>query len=205
MNMKLISKGLCVFMFLFGLALLSLSACGPKLPTLHKLTPLPQEKTCRIAVLPFLNQTGYPEANAIFYRIFLAELVQSGRFDIVQEGDVRDVFHHLRVWPGQDPQKEQMKILGDRLGVKIVIAGTVVEMAEVPEAKIINPTLAVSLKILDTESSQTIWCTFHRREGEQYRKMMHFGVVNTVTGLAHRVSQEVLELWFKEGLKGCIG
>ena len=205
MSLKRTSKDLSVFMFLFGLALLSLSACGPKLPTLHKLTSLPQEKTCRIAVLPFLNQTGYPEANAIFYRIFLAELVQSGRFDIVQEGDVRDVFHHLRVWPGHEPQKEQMKILGDRLGVKIVIAGTVVEMAEVPEAKIINPTLAVSLKILDTESSQTIWCTFHRREGGQYRKVMHFGVVNTVTGLAHRVSQEILELWFKEGLKGCIG
>lgn len=190
-------------MLLFGLMLLSLSACGPKLPTLHKLNPLPQGKTCRIAVLPFLNQTGYPEADAIFYRIFLAELVQSGRFDIVQEGDVRDIFHHLRVWPGHEPEEEQMKILGERLGVKIVITGTVVKMAEVPKAKIVNPTLAVSLKILDTESSQTIWCTFHRREGKQYRKVMHFGMVNTVTGLAHRVSLEVLELWFRQGLKGC--
>jgi len=190
---------------LAGLVFLLLPACGPKVPALHMLAPLPHEQTCRIAVIPFMNETDYPQAGAIVYRVFMAELVRSGRFDVVRQGDIRDLFHDLRIWPGQQPRIEQMKILGDRLGAKIVITGTVVEMTEVANAGIVNPTLAVSLNIVETDPVHLLWCTYHRREGEQYRKVMHFGVVNTVTSLAQLVSQEVLELWLKEGLRGCAG
>jgi len=152
-----------------------------------------------------MNETDYPQAGAIVYRVFMAELVRSGRFDVVRQGDIRDLFHDLRIWPGQQPRTEQMKILGDRLGAKIVITGTVVEMTEVANAGIVNPTLAVSLNIVETDPVHLLWCTYHRREGKQYRKVMHFGVVNTATSLARLVSQEVLELWLKEGLRGCAG
>jgi TolB-like protein len=191
-------------LLLIGLVLLCLSACGPKVPTLHKSAPLPQEKICRIAIFPFVNETDYPQAGTIFYRIFIAELARTGQFEVAQEGDIREVYRHLKIRPGQQPNIEQMKILGDRLGVRVVITGAVVEMTEVPKAKIVNPTLAVSLKIIDSWADQTLWSTYHRREGERYRKVMHFGVLNTVTSLAHQVSKEILELWFMEGFKGCI-
>lgn len=191
-------------LLLIGLVLLCLSACGPKVPTLHKSAPLPEEKICRIAVFPFVNETDYPQAGTIFYRIFVAELARTGQFKVAQEGDVREVYRHLKILPDQQPHMEQMKILGDRLGVRVVITGSVVEMTEVPKAEIVNPTLAVSLKIIDSRTDQTLWSTYHRREGEQYRKVMHFGVLNTVSGLAQQASKEILELWFTEGLKGCI-
>ncbi|OQX61526.1 MAG: hypothetical protein B5M55_08805 [Desulfococcus sp. 4484_242] len=73
------------------------------------------------------------------------------------------------VWPGQQPRTEQMKILGDRLGAKIVITGTVVEMTEVANAGIVNPTLAVSLNIVETDPVHLLWCTYHRREGVERR------------------------------------
>ncbi len=186
-----------------SLVLLCLAACGPKVPSLVKYAPLPDERICRIAVLPFVSETDYPLANTIVYRIFMAELVRTGRFDVAQEGDVREVFSHMRIWPDQQPHIEHINILGDRLGVGLIITGTVVEMAEVPVADIVNPVIALSLRIIDARSGETLWYTYHQREGEHYRKVMHFGVLNTVTSLANKVSQEVLELWFKKGLKGC--
>jgi len=186
-----------------GLVLFCLPACGPKVPSLVKYAPLPDEKICRIAVLPFVNETDYPLANTIAFRVFMAKLVQTGRFDLAQEGDVREVFLHMRIWPGQQLHIEQIKILGDRLRVGLIVTGTVVEMAEVPMAGAVNPVIALSLRIVDPRSGETLWYTYHRREGEHYRKVMHFGVLNTVTSLANQVSQEVLDLWFKKGFKGC--
>ena len=186
-----------------GLALLCLAACGPKVPNLVKYASLPDERICRIAVLPFVSETDYPLADTIAYRVFMGELVQTGRFDLAQEGDVREVFRHMRIWPDQQPHIEQIKILGDRLRVGLIITGTVVEMDEVPMANVVNPVIALSLRIVDPLSGETLWHTYHRREGEHYRKVMHFGVLNTVTSLVHQVSQEVLDLWFKKGLKGC--
>ncbi len=186
-----------------SLAFLCLAACGPKVPSLVKYAPLPDEKICRIAVLPFVSETDYPLANTIAFRVFMAELVQTGRFEVAQEGDIREVIRHMRIWPGQQIHTEQFKILGDRLKVELIITGTVVEMAEVPMAGAVNPVIALSLRIIDALSGETLWHTYHRRDGKHYRKVMHFGVLNTVTSLAKQVSREVLELWFKEGLKGC--
>lgn len=186
-----------------GLALLCLAGCGPKVPNLVKYASLPDERICRIAVLPFVSETDYPLADTIAYRVFMGELVQTGQFDLAQEGDVREAFRHMRIWPGQQPHIEQIKIFGDRLRVGLIITGTVVEMDEVPMANVVNPVIALSLRIVDPLSGETLWHTYHRREGEYYRKVMHFGVLNTVTSLVHQVSQEVLDLWFKKGLKGC--
>ena len=188
-----------------GLALfcLGLAACGPKVSNFVKYASLPDEKICRIVVLPFVNETDYPLAGTIAYRIFMGELVQTGRFNVAQEGDVREAFRHMRIWPGQQPHIEQIKILGDRLRVGLIITGTVVDMDEMPLANVVNPVIALSLRIVDPLSGETLWHTYHRREGEYYRKVMHFGVLNTVTSLVHQVSQEVLDLWFKKGLKGC--
>jgi TolB-like protein len=190
---------------LLGLAAFLLSACRPSLPTLDKLAPLPGEKICRIAVIPFASETNFPQAESIFYRVFLSELVRSGQFDVVQEGDVREVLYDLRILPGQQPQREQMKILGDRLGISLAITGSIVEMAEVPKRQEINPILAVTVRIVNAESGDTLWSTYHRREGEQYRKIMHFGMINNVTGLAHRISDEILARWLRGGLSGCVG
>ncbi len=186
-----------------GLVLFCLASCGPKVPNLVKYASLPDERICRIAVLPFVSETEYTLADTIAYRVFMGELVQTGRFDLAQEGDVREAFRHMRIWPDQQPYIEQIKILGDRLRVGLIITGTVVEMDEVPMANVVNPVIALSLRIVDPLSGETLWHTYHRREGEYYRKVMHFGVLNTVTSLVHQVSQEVLDLWFKKGLKGC--
>jgi len=180
-----------------------LLGCGPRLPALDKLAPLPEEKVCRIAVIPFASEADSPQGATLFYRVFLAELVRLGQFDVVQEGDVREVLRNLRIWPEQQPELEQIKILGERLGSPLLVEGTLLEMEETSKGGASNPSIAVSLQILDSGNGKTLWTTYHRREGSEYRKIMHFGVIHTATSLADRVSQEILERWFQEGLNKC--
>lgn len=192
-----------IALLLSGCMFFGLSACGPKPPSLERLAPLPQGKLCRVAVIPFASETDYPLADLIGYRVFTSELVHSGRFVVSQEGDVREIYRQMKILPGQAPHIEQIKILANRLNAQIVISGTVIEMAESPQQTSVNPSIALSLQILDGVTGQTMWTTYHRGEGENYRKVMHFGLVNTATALARRMSQEVMEMWFREGLKGC--
>ncbi|NDY41527.1 hypothetical protein G3N55_01490 [Dissulfurirhabdus thermomarina] len=190
---------------LLGLALLSAPGCSG-LPAVHELAPLPAAGACRVAVLPFRNETRYPVGAVLVYRVFLAELVQAGRFDVVQEGDVREVLRgHLRLLPGQDPLWEHMPILHDRLGADLVVSGRVMEMDDQGRGGGVNPVLAIRLEIRDGASGRLLWETYHRRDGQHYRKVLHFGLINSMTALARQMAREVLDEWTKRGLRGCTG
>lgn len=186
--------------------LVLLSACShSQAPRVAALLPVPEHGVCRIAVLPFSNESKYPRGGLLFYKVFAAELVRTGQFDVVQEGDVRELYEQLHLLPGQEPTLEQVKIMGNRLGVEAVVLGTVLQMKEHRERTGADPSLAIFVKILDARTGETLWTTYHRRQGSQFRKVMHFGMVYTLTSLAQRVSNEVLDVWLKKGLHGCEG
>lgn len=173
-----------------------------RLPTLYKLNSMPQEGACRIAVLPFVNRSSYPLADAIAYRVLMSKLVATNQFDVAQEGDVREAFQFLRIGYGQQPDMEQLRILGDYLRIKLFVVGEVLELAE-PREISAGPNMAVLIKIIDSRTGQVLWSTYHKRSGDYYRKIMHYGVIGTVTGLADQIFKEVVELWIKEGFRGC--
>lgn len=174
-------------------------------PTVLKQGPLPDGgKICRVAVLPFVNQTEYKQADDIFSRVFVSELTNAGNYQVAQEGDVRKFYQQMRVLPNQMLGVEQLRALADMLGVQIIIAGTVVEMQGKNDfGQRLDPSIAVVLRIIEGASGRTLWATYNRREGVQYRQIMHFGLVNSVTSLAKHVSAEIVEAWHKEGFLKC--
>lgn len=186
--------------------LVLLSACSVKqAPTVLKQGPLPDGgKICRIAVLPFVNQSEYNQADDIFARVFASELVNSGNYQVAQEGDVRKFYQQMQLLPTRTPNVEQMRALADRLGAQIVISGTVVEMRDKNESgRVLDPSVAVIVRIVEGASGRTLWATYNRREGVQYRRIMHFGLVNSLTLLTKHVSSEIVEAWQKEGFLKC--
>lgn len=191
------------FFFLIGM-LIALSGCkplfsGPQFQQLDKAsTPI-----CRVAVLPFINTTDYVQGSTLFYRIFVAEMNRMGGFSLAQEGDVRRILRQMKVNPKETPSFEQSQVLADRLGVDAIIIGEIVAMDDIEGAQETDPLLAVNLKIQPIGSSKPLITTYHRRRGGDYRKVMHFGLVNTMTSLAVRVSDEIFEIWLAEGLKPC--
>jgi TolB-like protein len=190
-----------------ALLLVTLGACGGiTQPVLLKSGDLPFDgNICRIAVLPFANQTEHPSIERIFGRVFVSELLGAGNYQLAHEGDVRQILAQMRILPGLDLSSEQIRGLADRLGVQVVIAGAVLEVRSTGgDARDLNPSMAVVVRILEASSGRTIWVTYNRSEGSDYRLVMHFGLINTVSALAKKVSAELIDLWAKEGFKKCI-
>jgi hypothetical protein len=192
-------------LLIYGVIVFALSGCGLPSPNLQQLAPIAQDNICRVAILPFNNETSYSQGDIVLYRVFAAELSQMGNFMIIPEGDVHNVLYQIHIVPGEDFNIEQIRILADRLQAQLLISANIIEMDEDVDGGRTNPRLAIIFRILDPETGRVLWVTYHRREGAQYRKIMHFGVVNTITELVRRISHEVVDDWFQVGgLPQCI-
>ena len=192
-------------LLIYGVIIFALSGCGLPSPNLQQLAPIAQDNICRVAILPFNNETSYTQGDIVLYRVFAAELSHMGNFMIIPEGDVHKILYQMHIVPGENFNIEQIRILADRLQVQLLISANIIEMDDEVVAGRTNPLLAVIFRIIDPESGRVLWVTYHRREGAQYRKIMHFGVVNTVTELVRRVSHEVVDNWFQiGGLQQCV-
>ncbi len=185
------------------LPLLLLVACSSATPRLNRMRPLPGNFTCRVAVLPFLDRGAYPRGAELFGKVFSAELVSAAAFQVVQEGDVLNLYRQLAIYPSQEPSLEQLKIIGSRLGAQLFIGGTILRMAERRDGLGVETELTVVLRIYDGRTGRLLWETYYKRRGKDYRTVMRFGRINTITGLARRMSKEIINLWLKQGMNQC--
>lgn len=159
---------------------------------------------CRIAVVPFSNQTKYNVAETMFSRVFVSELISGGNYLVAHEGDVRGILTQMHKLPGSTLSSEQIRGLADRLGVQVVITGAILEVRGKGASQRSAPSLAVVVRILEASSGRTLWTTYGRAEGNESRIIMHFGVINSVSALAKKLSAEIIKVWRKEGFQKCI-
>jgi hypothetical protein len=193
-------KGVVGLLFL----LLCLGGCGGGFPILQRMKPLPADPACRIAVLPLVNESDYPLADVIMHKVFAGLLSEMGNFSLAQEGDIHKIYQQFRIYPGQVLSADQMKILASRLNVQMLITGSIIKMHENPGPNnSVNPELAFRLQILDAGTAETLWSTYHRRQGVDYQKTMHFGQINSMIRLCQEASREIINLWFEQGLTRC--
>ena len=182
----------------------TLSACSlGKKPELQQLAPLPEGNYCSIVVLPFVNETKYIEGDTILYRIFLTELNRTPGLYTAQEGDVRKIFRQMAIPRKHLPDIEGIKILAARLDAGIVVTGAIMVMEEKKASNLMEPKLTVRLNILDGETGRIIWTTYYGKKGSDYRTVMHFGVINTITELSRLISHDIIQLWLSAGLEKC--
>lgn len=187
---------------LLFLCLISVTACAVRQPELQRLDSQ-AEPICSVAFLPFVNDSKFDMGELIVQRIMVAGLHNYPGLKIANEGDVRQLFHELRIFPKEQPVIEQMQIIGSRLEVQALIAGTIKEMVEVSQDSEVNPVIEIHLQVYDAESGQKMWTTFYRREGNDFRKLMHFGLINTVSELAKTMAKEIYSEWQHEGFAQC--
>ena len=180
--------------------------CGMKdpLPISMQVKPLPPGPICRVALLPFLNESEFPAGDAIFSKIFASQFQDAGNFFTIQEGDISKVYQQLHLLPGVAPTFGQLQIIADRVKAQFLITGSIIEMQELPaEQNTINPTISVEVEIRDIRNGKILWATLHKRQGDYYNKTMHFGTIHSITGLSRQMAVEIINLWFKKGLNQC--
>lgn len=191
------------FSLLSILILLCCFSCTSKKPSVQRYADFPEKRVCKVALLPFINNSKFDQGHVLVQRVFGAQLTSSANIEVVSAGDVRKIFNELRIYPNQRPTIEQVRVLGSRLGVQALISGRIVIMEEKAGANQVNPALALSLEMHDAQNGETMFISYHRREGEDYRTLMHFGLVNTVTELSRIMADEIIEQWIKKGMKRC--
>jgi len=188
---------------------LGLNGCTGKLgfeqlPLHMQMAPLPPGPVCRVAVLPFLNDSDFPLGDAIVSKVFAAQLNNSGNYLVIQEGDILMAYQQLRILPNEPPSLEQLRILADRISAQLLITGIIMEMREDRgEYGSINPMIVMELHIRDGTTGEILWKIFHRRQGADYKKTMHFGTIHSVTALSRQMAEEIINLWFEKGLTQC--
>ena len=183
--------------------LLLLSGCSAKLPLVQTFAEVPEDASCRVAVLPFSNQSRYPEGEKIFYKIFFGELAASGLFSVIPEGDVTSLYQQLEMYPGRKPTREQRRIIGGRLNASIFIGGDILAMQENQNGSSLKTKMTIVLRLYDGQDGKMFWATYHRRQGQDYRQFLHFGRINTITTLARQMVREIILLWQKKGMQPC--
>ena len=156
-----------------------------------------------MAVLPFIDKGSYPRGAAILYMVFVSELVASGKFQVVLEGDILDLYKQLMIYPNAQPNQEQLEVIGGRLGAVLFVGGDILKMQQRKSRNTMETDLTFILRIYDGVSGRVLWETYHRRQGDYYQKVLHFGRINTITGLARQMSREVIDLWLEKGMKPC--
>lgn len=174
------------------------------MPLYRQLAPLPADPVCRVAVLPFLNDSDFPLGDAIVSKVFTMQFQDSGNYLVIQEGDILKVYQQLHILPGVAPPLDQLQIIANRVNAQLLITGIILEMREDRgEHGTVNPMLIMDIQIRDGRSGETLWNTFHRRQGTDYKKTMHFGTIHTVTGLSRQMAEEIINLWLNKGLTQC--
>jgi hypothetical protein len=188
---------------IFACLFFALSGCGGKKPYVQEFSDGASIKRRNIAVLPFSNRSGYGQGDKILYRLFLVELVQQCNWRVALEGDVFKIYRQMRLKPWDVPDYEQLRVIAVRLGVDTLIVGEVLEMDEKVTQGGVSPALSLQVRVYDGKSGLLQWSSLYRREGGDYQKMMHFGMVNTVSELGKKMVQEILGVWKEKGLMAC--
>jgi hypothetical protein len=205
MNFSLRIAG-CLWSLWLLAVLLLLAGCAGRneVPLQRQMSPLPQQPICSMAVLPFANDSSYLMADAIVSKVFAARLQDAGNYLLAQDGDVQRAYRQLGIMPGTSPNLDQLQIIGGRLHTRLLITGSVLEMREDRgDHGSVNPFVVFAIAIRDGSSGEVLWTTFHRRQGSEYKKTMHFGSIHTVTGLSRQMADEIITLWFRKGLVPC--
>ena len=163
-------------------------------------------EVCRVAVFPFVDEADDPGIAHLSSRVFRNELIRSGAVNVSSEGAVRNFMTQKKMHV-DDLMSTRVGLyseLADRLQVEAIIRGTIIKSGVDKTGKDGTiPYVDMKVEMVDAQSGQLLVDTFHQRRGDEYRKIMHIGIVRTKTGLLVKTSEEIIDQWMKRGLLNC--
>jgi len=138
----------------------------------------------RIAVVPFENLTPDQGAGARATRYFLAELLATESFDVVEPGEVTLALSKVGVRASADLTQEQATELGSALGIQGVLLGTVGESASRRGGTRTTTTVSLVVRMVETDTGVTVWTTTSSADSR--------GFWSGLFGTAERSASEVM-------------
>lgn len=156
----------------------------------------PWNPTKKVCVLPFDNISTGKEQDVNHLKvmeIFLTELFSAGIFeDIVDPIQANAALGGMRIRKPDSLDKETIKALGDRLGVKYLILGTVTDY-DYGKSKESAAQVGLSVRMIDVDTGNILWTGNSYKSGDKSMGRI-FGFTNgpNTSQLSKAVCQEII-------------
>ncbi len=176
---------------LFVLVFSAWTGCTHRTDGLDKLVNSSEyRKLKKIAVLPFNNISGRKDAGKMVADIYVAELFRSGKYRVEEPGNIKQFLIQEHITTIGEMEIERLKVLGRRLKVDAVVAGTVEEF---DDGKGGVPVVSISARMVDSRTGRILWYERIKRRGDDYIVIFDIGLVSSATALAKKIAKEMIE------------
>lgn len=168
---------LCSFLFILGCA--GAVFRGRELPN-------------KVAILPFANLSEDFASSGLVMSAFRREL-EKRNVDLVDEDALREVLREKRVRTFGYLSEDVAAVLGERLGVRLVLVGCVV-LASREE----NPKIGLTARLIDTKDGRVVWAEYSSATGDEFASLLKLGKIDTLEGLVPKAVGRLLESFSSE-------
>ena len=150
------------------------------------------KETVSVAVLPFRNESTRRNAGEILALHFTRELSNTGKLEVVESGELRQVLLRSRTIMEGGLSLPQADILHAALDVDFVLTGIVMEYQDFVGGDG-NPKVEFSMRAFDMKSRQIVWASYSYNEGDDGVFFFNVGRVNTAHQMASGMVRSVVE------------
>lgn len=154
-----------------------------------------------IALIPFEDLSGRENVSESFTRVFMAELVRTGTFPVIEEGIVEDALDRLSIRSARGMTTDEMRRLGDSLHVTHLLFGNVIEVGELRSDDGGVPSVAATLRLVEIASGRVVWACHHSRTGEDRETVFQWGREKSQDKLIASLAVEMLDDLRKAGAR----
>jgi TolB-like protein len=144
-------------------------------------------------MLPLEDLTGRSEAADKITHIFFTEFVRSGVCDVAEMGESENAVRKHRIRSTGSLDYEQIDELGETLGVRFLMTGTVLEAGTIRTEQGSVPALGVTLKLIDVASKKVIWADVANRTGDDSETVFGWGREHSAEQLAIDTAQDMFK------------
>ena len=146
-----------------------------------------------MAVIPFDNISGHPDAGKKVVNLLLTELVRAELFEIADMGEVESSLRRLRIRTTAEIDLLKLRDLGEQLNVQVIIVGSIDEYELRQERGGAIPIVAVNARMLDVKTGDILWTISHTHEGDDWETIFGFRRIISLSRLAQIVVSEIVE------------
>ncbi len=149
-----------------------------------------------VAVAPFLNFTGRRNAGEILELQFIKNLKNSGQFDVIEPGVVRQQLLTLRIITPEGISLANADALFPTLDADLILAGNVAEYGDY-QGTFGKPKVDFFVQLIDRKRRSIVWSSVSQNEGDDGVFFFDRGRVNTAHVMASQMTQWITEMMLR--------
>jgi len=146
----------------------------------------------RVALMPFENLAGREEQSQLFTKIFFAQLVASGAFEVVDPAQIEAAMDSLGIRASGAMTAGEVRAMADTLHAPYLLLGSVLESGTVQSSDGPVPSVGATLRLVQAASGRVLWAGVHFRSGEDRETVFAWGRVRSTERLISELASDML-------------